>query len=138
MVRVVSSPSNSSIVTIECDFIKNSDAYGCIVAFEGEVDSQQINLTKTNQCSHGVFVLTHTLSCYDDVFGFDIESDGSVGNLAVPGVIMNNLKSVCSPTLPITPSELKLLSLIQWHGYFNCDTTTFATYAAMMIQSVWV
>ena len=108
MIRVVSNPSNSSTVTIECDFIKNSDAQGCMVVLEGEVDSEQHNHTRNNESGHimhGVFVLTHPLSCYDKVFGFDIESDGSVGNLAVPGLIMNYLNSMCNPTGALTPGK---------------------------------
>ena len=104
-IRVVSNQSNSNTVTIECDFIKNSDTQGCLVVLEGEVDSEQFNLTKSNHSGRGVFVLKHPLSCYEEVFGFDIESDGSVGTLAVPGVLMNNLNSVCNFTLPITPGK---------------------------------
>ena len=104
MVRVVSSSSNT--VTIECDFIKNSDAQGCSVVLEGEVDSEQFNLTRNNQSGHGVFVLTHPLSCFEEVFGFDIELDRSVGTLAVPGVIMNNLNTIlCDHTTALTPGE---------------------------------
>lgn len=92
---MVSNPSKSNIITIECDFIKNSDAHGCMVVLEGEVDSQQFNLTRTNQSSLGVFVLTHPLSCYKEVFGFDIESDGSVGTLSIPGVLLKNVSNTC-------------------------------------------
>ena len=92
MVRVVS--SNSNTVTIECDFIKNSDAQGCLVVLEGEVETKHFNLTRSNQSGRGAFILTRPLSCYEEVFGFDIESDGSVGTLAVPGVMMNNLNTI--------------------------------------------
>ena len=127
MIRVVSNPSNSNTVTIECDFIKNSDAQGCMVVLEGEVDSEQLNLTRNNQSGRGVFVLKHPLSCYEEVFGFDIESDGSVGTLAVPGVIMNNLNSatVCNPTLPTIPSELKtIINFNLCMGTLKSDTPT--------------
>ena len=46
---------------------------------------------------------THPLSCYTAVYGFDIESDGSVGTLAVSGVIM----TADSINVPCVPEELK-------------------------------
>ena len=72
---------------VQCDFITGSNAQGCIVVLVGEVDNVTANLSNLEQNYLKVLTISHPLSCYHEIFAFDIESDGSVGTLAVPGVL---------------------------------------------------
>ena len=75
---------NDSII-VQCDFITGSNAQGCMVVLVGEFENITVNLEQ-NGCD--VVNVSHPLSCYHKIFAFDIESDGSVGTLAVPGVLV--------------------------------------------------
>ena len=51
---------------------------------------------------------THPLPCYTGVFGYDIESDGTIGTLAVPGEIMTDgisLEPCVPPTVGLNPTQ---------------------------------
>ena len=63
-------------IEVMYDFIPRSDAEGCMVVLVGELDNTIVNLTRDNDCTIKTLSLSTPLS---DVFGFDIESDGSVG-----------------------------------------------------------
>ena len=79
---------NAFVIIIHCDFITGSNAQGCMVVFVGEFDNITANLRYLEPKNHcQVLTIPHPLSCYNEIFAFDIESDGSVGTLAVPGVI---------------------------------------------------
>ena len=82
---------------IQCDFITGSNAQGCMVVLVGELRNTTANLTRNNPCV--TLTVNTTQNCYDSVFGFDIESDGSVGTLVVPGVIIRNENITCAPQL---------------------------------------
>ena len=69
-----------------CDFIPDSDAQGCMVVLLGESENTTVNLTRDDKCTIIILPLTTFLN---DAFGFDIESDGSVGTLAIPGTIIS-------------------------------------------------
>ena len=59
----------------------------------------QYNLTRNSTISEVLSVtLEHPPSCYTGVEAFDIESDGSVGSVAVPGQLRGRLESPCTPT----------------------------------------
>ena len=70
---------------IECVFISGSDAEGCWVVLVGDFHNHTLNLTRTNNSV--ITRVDYHVSCYKEVIGFDIESDGSVGTLAIPGKI---------------------------------------------------
>ena len=70
---------------VQCDFITGSNAQGCMVVLVGEFDNITANVEQ-NGCE--VLNVSHPLSFYHEIFAFDIESDGSVGTLAVPGVLV--------------------------------------------------
>ena len=76
---------------VQCDFITGSNAQGCLVVLVGEFDNVTANLSILKQN------ISYSLSCYHVIYAFDIESDGSVGTLAVPGVIVlrNSETSSC-------------------------------------------
>jgi hypothetical protein len=100
----------TNVSTIQCDFISGSDATGCMVVLtSGNSQKAQYNLTR-NQTSISEIVtitLEHPPSCYTGVEAFDIESDGSVGSLAVPGQLMNNSSAPCIP--PLSGNKLLLI-----------------------------
>ena len=93
---------NTSI--IQCEFIEDSNAAGCrIVLTTNNGEQDYYNLTKNQNTNLTVIAVTLELppSCYIGVKAFDIESDGSVGTLAIPGHITNFPQVQCTPaTLP--------------------------------------
>ena len=87
--------------TIQCEFITGSDATGCMVMLISENNEYQHNLTRGNQSVAVLSVtLEHSPSCYTGVEAFDIESDGSVGSLAIPGQLRVDSQAPCTPPLP--------------------------------------
>ena len=87
----------SSAIVLQCSFITGSDARGCFVTLQGEFDNVTINLTRDGSCAFRAINTANALSNFTKVFGFDVESDGSVGDLAVPGVILMdvNMMPLC-------------------------------------------
>ena len=79
-----------NILMIQCDFISGSDARGCMVVLVGEAFNRTVNLTRCATCSSAIVNVSYQLSCFRDVLGFDIESDGSIGTLAIPGKLTRN------------------------------------------------
>ena len=78
-------------IRVQCDFIMSSDAQGCMVALIGDIVNTTVNVTRCTSCSSGLLNLnSQSLSCYHEVFAFDIESDGSVGTLAISGKLILN------------------------------------------------
>ena len=96
-------------VVVQCDFITGSNAKGCMVVLVGEVDNVTYTAMLTlehNGCE--VLNVSYPLSCYYEIFAFDIESDGSVGMLAVTGVLLtdstsNDILGICNPTIASEP-----------------------------------
>ena len=102
MQRVVATLSNgTNASTLQCEFITGSDATGCMVVLTSENSQKvQYNLTRNGTISEVLSVtLEHPPSCYTGVEAFDIESDGSVGSLAVPGQLIINSQAPCTPPL---------------------------------------
>ena len=67
----------------------------------GELSNATVNLPRENSITD-VFIsytLPYPLSCYHEVFAFDIEADGSTGTLPVSGLLMRKLSTTvqCSP-----------------------------------------
>ena len=83
---------------LQCSFINGSNAQGCMVKLIDEFGNVTMtgNLTReSGTCAIGILNVTHSSSDVSEVFGYDIESDGSVGLLAVPGVISRNDNETC-------------------------------------------
>ena len=59
----------------------------------------KINLTRNINTNSATTIVTleHPPSCYTGVEAFDIESDGSVGSLAVPGQLGGRSETPCVP-----------------------------------------
>ena len=104
--NILSADDNGNVpgmVLVQCDFIPGSDAQGCMVVLVGESDNTTVNLTRS-----GTFLtacrrehLPKMTTIIDDVFGYDIEFDGSVGTQQVPGSLSvtssTDSYSLCQP-----------------------------------------
>ena len=88
-----------SLIRVQCDFITGSNAQGCMVVFVGDFN-ETLNLTRSENASDVsetyMFNLQYTISCFEKVLAYDIERDGSIGSLAIYGVlhIVNNAGSL--------------------------------------------
>ena len=82
---------------VRCDFILGTEDQGCMVILVGQVDNITVNLIRNNRYTTGIINLILPASCYYEILGYDIESDGSIGALAVPGRInLNATSDSCS------------------------------------------
>ena len=99
MVAILSNGINAS--TLQCVFVMGSDATGCMVVLTSENSHKvQYNLTRNSTISEVLTVtLEHPPSYYTVVEAFDVESDGSVGTLPVPGQLMVYSQAPCTPPL---------------------------------------
>ena len=88
---------------LQCNFMDDSNAQGCMVVFVSSFGREKRNLTRNGTQAVETVNVTYPLSCYTQLHGFDIESDGSVGTLAIPGIIARNSSSIA----PCVPEELK-------------------------------
>ena len=74
---------------LQCMFVTGSDAIGCLVVLQlvGEADNITFNLTRkgNHMCVMKTVKLTKSSMCTSEIFGYDIESNGSIGALPVPG-----------------------------------------------------
>ena len=95
------SANDVNTLLVQCYFVNGSTAKGCMVVLVGELGNVNniMNLTRDNP--YRTVNTSLPLSCYTGVFGYDIESDGSVGTLAVPGVISNKGSCICEPHPPL-------------------------------------
>lgn len=69
-----------------------SIAHGCMVVLIGEVDNITVNFMRRADVGEVINAM-HPTSCYSRVVAYDIESDGSVGSLPVPGKILADITS---------------------------------------------
>ena len=86
----------ANMSTIQCDFITGTDAIGCMVVLTNEGEETIYNLTRIGNMNCSILTLDHPLS-YTGVVGFDIEGDGSVDSLAIPGKFESNPQHQCIP-----------------------------------------
>ena len=77
-----------------CHFLPGSDALGCMVILIGEFSNHTLKLMKRSADdavhTEELKLENSSLSCYNRIVAFDIESDGSVGTLPVPGHLMSS------------------------------------------------
>ena len=110
MIRAVPLEDSNAFM-LQCNFINGSDAQGCMVVVVSQFGNVSRNLTRNSTHVTGIINVTHPFSCFNKVVGFDIESDRSVGTLAVPGVLVMNISTAgpCMPSgLKLTPGEFTL------------------------------
>ena len=88
-------------VKVHCYFIDGSDAQGCLVVFSSNLThvkskSIELILMENDSMAWSVANLARSISCYHQVFAFDIETDGSISDLAIEGsIITNQSQAVC-------------------------------------------
>ena len=70
---------------VECEFIPGSDAQGCLAILIGELDNVTVNLIRSLSSKVEV---ANSPSSYFKVVAFDVEHDGSVATLSIPGDII--------------------------------------------------
>jgi hypothetical protein len=82
-------------INVTCHFFTGSDALGCMVILIGQFSNHTMKLMKRSadnnitEHTEELKLEANSLSCYDRIVAFDIESDGSVGTLPVPGHLMS-------------------------------------------------
>ena len=112
-------------VRVECEFIYGSDADGCVVVLVsgGEVDNTTLNIAiedNINSIAVTELELPSPLHCYSRVYALDIESDGTIGSLLVPGLLeltgINTAES-CTPTDTFSP-EGECATYFRGDAYF--------------------
>ena len=90
------------MIRLQCDFITGSNALGRMVILVGEFNNITVNLTKENEETSTTKILSLNESfklCYysTGMVAYDIESDGTVGTLAVPGHLeKSDLEALCN------------------------------------------
>ena len=90
------STENSSFI-VQCVFVSGSTARGCMVVLVGQSDNTTVNLTREGLCATGV-TSTITNISFLIIIGYDIESDGTLGTLAIEGEFSNESLS-CTENL---------------------------------------
>ena len=130
--------------TLQCSFMDDSNAQGCMVVLVSSFGMEKRNLTRSGTQSVEAVNVMYPLSCYSWVYGYDIESDGSLGTLAVPGTIARNSSGIalCVPEeLKPHPSKLWMHLLFlagigHFHGCVNLQAKTFQ-YGQSSLASSW-
>ena len=76
-------------VVLQCTFAIGSDAQGCMIVLMGEVGNVTKILKRSNADEQvdETLIIPRPLHCYTGLFAYDIESDGTIGTLGVPGEI---------------------------------------------------
>ena len=107
------------MVLVQCDFIPGSDAQGCMVVLVGESDNTTVNLTRPGTlltaCTIQRLPITTTII---NVFGYDIEFDGSVGTQQVPGT--SSVTSLTDSYLHCQPNEAISFPFLSECYHINC------------------
>ena len=112
MVRATVLSNLSNTFRIHCDFISGSDALGCLVILVGKYDNTTITLLRNSTNSE--VNVTESVSCYKGVLGFDIEGDGQIGNLAVPGRLFPDIYSNTKCLPQSRPAGQSMSIIQQW------------------------
>ena len=69
---------------VQCDFITGSNAQGCMVVLVGKYGNVTLNLSRNDTTKATTIVIVNQTHHYFEVFGFDIEADGTIGSVAIP------------------------------------------------------
>ena len=63
----------------------------------GSRDTVTVNITRAE--TNKIVETSQEPSCYNEAYGYDIEFDGSVGGIAVPGVLVVKSPAQCKPEI---------------------------------------
>ena len=92
---------------IQCEFLSGSTALGCLVVLISDAENTTARLMRDADEAEMDISVTYSTSCYKKVVAYDVEYDESVGNLAIPGVLIkvtnSNANNLCSPRDTTTP-----------------------------------
>lgn len=113
-------------LNIECHFISGTNAEGCMVVLVSnfiEVNNISKTFYRRNSelISSGKLNLNESNFCYHQVFGYDVESNGSISDLALPGnltILGKSTDDSCSKS-PMSTGERAGL------GYSNQCLNTY-------------
>jgi hypothetical protein len=145
MITAVEQEKNNRRFILQCNFMDDSSAQGCMVVLVSSFGTEKWNLTRNGTQSLEAVNVIYPLSCYSQVYGYDIESDGSLGTLAVQGIIARNSSTVtrCVPDeLKPRPSKLSWMHLSfladigHFHGCVNLQAKTFL-HGQSSLASFW-
>ena len=78
---------SAEAITVQCMFVNGSTARGCMVVLVGQSDNVTVNLTREDLCA--IHTINNTYPP-QSITGYDIESDGTVGMLAIIGELSND------------------------------------------------
>ena len=93
IVIAVYGESDASNLTIQCEFLVNSDAMGCmVVLLLDNVENITINISRTGDSAF--HMLTPFCGNVTKVFAFDIEYDGTVGVNPISGMLARNTSAM--------------------------------------------
>ena len=89
---------SANMSTILCEFVSGSNAKGCMVVLTSGGQEATYNLTKHESvnCSILTVALEFPQLHIDQVEAFDIEANGSVSALAIPGLLNSSLPISCT------------------------------------------
>ena len=84
--------SNARNLTIQCEFLTNSDAKGCMVEvlLLDDVENISINVTRTGGSASACHVIAPFYGSVTEVFAYDIEYDGTVGVNPISDALVRN------------------------------------------------
>ena len=109
IVRAIQLEDNK--VMLQCIFVTGSDASGCLVMLYlvGDAENITVKLAKEGKhiCAMKVVNLTNSSTNINEILGFDIESNGSIGTLPIPGELnmWNVSQTNCASSDQIEPEE---------------------------------
>lgn len=84
----------------------------------GDTVNTTVNVTRCGTSSCSVMTLhSQSLSCYFEVFAFDIESDGSVGTLAISGKLKDE---PISKTSAVSCAQNFSSGMVKYACYVTC------------------
>lgn len=108
-------------VRISCRFMTGSDARGCMVILMGELSNATMSLTRKDDSVVAVAIhtLPHSLTCYHQVVAFDIESNGKVGTVTVPGILHRQVDQREKCNLPTKETPLQGELIVYTKCLFN-------------------
>ena len=133
-------------ISIHCNFITNSDAKGCMVVLMqlNGFDDITVNLTRDNGSSHACTEISAPFgknlnNVY--VLGYDIEYDGSIGLIAVPGDVMvresGGAFSECKVNETKSHQSFSKFAIhVRCIVYFDCETSDVLVISTVVVITI--
>ena len=103
---------------VMCNFISGSDTQGCFVILVGEFNITA-HLKRKGSCTSEVLAINSLMSNYRGICGYDIEGNGSIGTLAVPGELSRNVSVVDPCDTEETTTVSSKCTIISYYTYVH-------------------